>query len=312
MREFNAALIQKAVNGDQDAIGELYRLTYSNVYHTVKSMILDEDTVLDVVQDTYLKAFDSLDQLDTPEHFKAWIKRIATNKAKDYLKRKRPILFSEMAAEDGTEVEFEDECVGHLPEEVLDRKETIRLMDEILSTLSEDQQLAIGMFYFEQMSITEIAAALGCSENTVKSRLNYGRKKVKVKVEELEKKGTKLYSLAPLPFFLWLLKSMDAATEVPSAAILENITAQYAVGAAPVKAAKGGKYSGKYAQGTGTAKAAAGGAAKATAGGAAKAVGVKIAAGVLAVAIAGGGAIAWAGSQKDEQPGTPPSLPLRN
>ena len=278
MSEFTGKLIRKAAAGDQDAITELYELTYSSVYKTVKSMIADEDTVLDIVQDSFIKGFQSLDQLDTPENFRAWMKRIATNKAKDYLKKKKPILFTDMANEDGEEIDFRDDCLDHSPEEVLDRKETTRLMNEILATLSEDQRLVIGMFYYEEMSVREIAETLGCSENTVKSRLNYGRKKVEVKVKELEKRGTKLYSLAPLPFLLWLFRMDAEAAEIPSGMVLEAVTAECAATGAAVAGSAGTA----AAAGTGV---------KAAASAGAKALTTKIIAGVLAVSVVGGGAM---------------------
>ena len=282
MKAFTENLIRKAATGNQDAIAELYELTYSSVYKTVKSMIADEDTVLDILQDSYIKGFQSLDQLDVPENFPAWIKRIATNKTKDYLKKKKPILFTDMAGDDGEEIDFRDDCLAHCPEEVLDRKETARLMQEILATLSEDQRLVIGMFYYEEMSVREIAEILECSENTVKSRLNYGRKKVEIKVKELEKRGIKLYSLAPLPFLLWLFRMDAEAAEIPSAAALSAITAQCA--------------------GNGVATGATvGAAAKAAAGAGAKALTTKIVAGVLAVAVVAGGGIAAVTSKDREE-----------
>lgn len=291
MSEFTGKLIRKAAAGDQDAITELYELTYSSVYKTVKSMIADEDTVLDIVQDSFIKGFQSLEQLDTPENFRAWMKRIATNKAKDYLKKKKPILFTDMANEDGEEIDFRDDCLDHCPEEVLDRKETARLMQEILSTLSEDQRLVIGMFYYEEMSVQEIAETLGCSENTVKSRLNYGRKKVEVKVKELEKRGTKLYSLAPLPFLLWLFRMDAEAAEIPSGMVLEAVTAECAA-------------AGTAAAGSAGAAAAASTGAKAAAGAGVKALTAKIIAGVLAVSVVGGGTMLALSSndQKDAEP----------
>ena len=276
MSVFTGKLIRKAAAGDQDAITELYELTYSSVYKTVKSMIADEDAVLDIVQDSFIKGFQSLDQLDTPENFRAWMKRIATNKAKDYLKKKKPILFTDMANEDGEEIDFRDDCLDHSPEEVLDRKETTRLMNEILATLSEDQRLVIGMFYYEEMSVREIAETLGCSENTVKSRLNYGRKKVEVKVKELEKRGTKLYSLAPLPFLLWLFRMDAEAAEIPSGMVLEAVTAECAATGTAVAGSAGSA----AAAGTGV---------KAAASAGAKALTTKIIAGVLAVSVVGGG-----------------------
>lgn len=271
MNEITKEMIALVAKGDQNAIEELYRLTYNSVYKAAKVLIQDEDTVLDVVQDSYVKAFQSLDQLDSPENFRAWVKRIATNKAKDYLKKKKPILFTDMAGEDGEEIDFRDECLDHCPEEVLDRKETARLMQEILDTLSEDQRLVIGMFYYEEMSVREIAQTLGCSENTVKSRLNYGRKKVETKVRELEKKGTKLYSLAPLPFLLWLLRMDAEVVEIPSGAAFRNITAACASGSA-VSAGTAGA-----------------GVKAAVATGAKSTLAAKVAAGALAVTIAGGG-----------------------
>lgn len=285
MSKFTGKMIRKAAAGDQDAITELYELTYSSVYKTVKSMIADEDTVLDIVQDSFIKGFQSLDQLDSPENFRAWMKRIATNKAKDYLKKKKPILFTDMANEDGEEIDFRDDCLDHCPEEVLDRKETARLMQEILSTLSEDQRLVIGMFYYEEMSVREIAETLGCSENTVKSRLNYGRKKVEVKVKELEKRGTKLYSLAPLPFLLWLFRMDAEAAEIPSGMVLEAVTAECAA-------------TGTAAAGS---AAAASTGAKAAAGAGIKALTTKIIAGVLAVSVVGGGTMLALSSDDREE-----------
>ncbi|MEE1048226.1 MAG: sigma-70 family RNA polymerase sigma factor [Clostridia bacterium] len=290
MKEITREMLALAAKGNQYAIEDLYRLTYNSVYKTTKVLIQDEDTVLDIVQDSYVKAFQSLDQLDCPENFRAWIKKIATNKAKDYLKKKKPILFSEMANEDGDEIDFLDERLDHYPELVIDRKETTRLMKQILDTLSEDQRLVIGMFYYEQMSVKEIAESLGCSENTVKSRLNYGRKKVEVQVKEMEKRGTKLYSLAPLPFLLSLFAMEASATEIPSTVVLEGITAKCAAGSAvPAGTASVG------------AKAAAHAGAKAATGAGAKALTTKIIAGVLAVTVAGGGTILALSSNDREE-----------
>lgn len=227
--EFTRKQIDLASQGDEEAISELYSLTYNHVYRTVKSMMQDEDAVLDIVQDSYVKAFQSLDQLDKPKNFRAWMNRIATNKVKDYFKKKKPILFSEMVTEDDEEIDFQDDRAENLPEVVLDQQETTRLMNEILGSLSEDQRFVIGMYYYEQMSIREIAEILDCSENTVKSRLNYGRKKIEAKVLDLEKRGTKLYSLAPIPFLLWLFRMESQGTPIapPFRRAEKNVAAQH-------------------------------------------------------------------------------------
>ena len=221
---FSLNLIENAKNGNQNAITELYNRTYNNVYFTVKALIKSEDTILDIVQDSYVKGFKNLSQLQDPDKFRAWIKRIAHNSAVDYLRKTKPVMFSTMSTEDDAFIEFEDDRTENLPEVVIDQKETTRLVKEILDSLSDEQRLVVGMFYYEQMSVKEIAQTLGISENTVKSRLSYGRKKIEMQVKELEKKGTKLYSLAPLPFLLLLFKNMDAqAMEIPNTAVLQSI-----------------------------------------------------------------------------------------
>ena len=267
-----AGLVAAARTGDQDAISSLYEKTYSKVYYTVKSMIKDEDAVFDIVQDTYIKAFAHLDSFQGDAKFLPWVRQIAANTARDWLKRKRPMLFTELGSGEGqdTPVEelFADERIENLPDQVIDQKETTRLIREILEELPEDQRAAIGMFYYEEMSVKEIAAAMDASESAVKSRLMYGRGKIEKKVLELEKQGTKLYSLSPLPFLLLLFRNQAAyAAEAPDSRILHAILASRSMGAATAAgAAQGAGMAGGTAgaeaagaaQGTGTAGAAAG------------------------------------------------------
>ena len=61
MKEITQEMLALAAKGNQYAIEDLYRLTYNSVYKTTKVLIQDEDTVLDIVQDSYVKAFQSLD-----------------------------------------------------------------------------------------------------------------------------------------------------------------------------------------------------------------------------------------------------------
>lgn len=206
---FSDELIQRAIQGDEAAQAELYNRTYSDVYFTILSITKDEDLIMDMVQDTYLTAFRKLEQLKDSDSFCAWLKRIAHNRTLNAL-RDRRVLHTATTISTETEVvlEIEDDRIESLPEASMDQKETSRLVREILDALPEDQRIVVGMYYYDQLSVSEIAEELECSENTVKSRLNYGRKKIQGKVLELEKKGTKLYNLAPLPFFIWLLRNL--------------------------------------------------------------------------------------------------------
>ena len=266
-----AELVAAARTGDQDAISALYEKTWNTVYYTVKSMIKDEDAVFDILQDTYIKAFAHLDSFQGDTKFLPWVRQIAANTARDWLKKKRPMLFTELGSSDGqdTPVEelFPDERIENLPDQVIDKQETKRLLREIIDELPAGQRAAIGMYYYEEMSIKEIAAAMGASESAVKSSLMYGRNKIEKKILELEKQGTKLYSLSPIPFLLLLFRNQAAyAAEAPDSRILQAILASQPAGATTAAGAAQGAGSAGAAEGTGAAGTTAAGSA-ATAGG---------------------------------------------
>ena len=211
-------LLMQAKEGDQDALIDLYTYSHQEVYRTIRSMIRDESLVQDIQQDTYLKAFARLDQLSNPESFLPWIRRIAVNECKNQLKKRKPILFSDLS-EDTASTELPEAVLLALsvdgPEMELDRKETSRLVREILKSLSEGQRLIFGMHYYEHISIPEISRSLGVSVGTVKTQLSRGRKKIELQVQNLEKKGIKLYGYAPISFLVALLRRLiqDAEEE---------------------------------------------------------------------------------------------------
>lgn len=225
-QKFNPQWVERARTGDQDAISEIYTYCYQSVYLTVKSMIKgDPHTAEDILQDTFIKALTSLDQLGDDSKFPVWIKAIARNKAMDWLRRNQKLRFEsiENENEDTPDIQLEDDSIDLMPEVQLDQQETARMVREILDSLSDGQRMAISMYYYQDMSIKEIAQAVGCSVGTVKAQLHNGRKKIEEKVRELEKQGTKLYGLMPFPFFLWLFRSMERSTMLPDAAGLANL-----------------------------------------------------------------------------------------
>lgn len=238
--------VKRAKTGDQDAIASLYEKTYTQVFYTVKSMIKDEDAVFDILQDAYMKAFAHLDSFEGDDKFLPWVKQIAANTARDWLKKKKPMLFSELNTDEDQDITFEEQIEDdrdeNIPEKVIDQQETVRLLTEIIEGLPEDQRAAIGMFYYQDMSVKQIAETMGASESAVKSRLKYGRDKIEAKVIELEKNGTKLYGVAPLPFLLLLINSLKNYTAELSPdmnilkTILENVV-QPSINAATIKTA---------------------------------------------------------------------------
>ena len=297
-------LVGRARRGDTDAVSALYERTYSKVYYTVKSMIKNEDDVLDVLQDAYLKAFTHLNSFEGGEKFLPWVKQIAANTARDRLRRKTPALFGELTADETqtpAEERIPDERPAFLPEASLDAAETQRLIREILDGLPDDQRAVVGMYYYEELSVREIAEALGVSESAVKSRLLYARRKIEARVRDLEKKGTKLYGAAPLPFLLFLLRSQQANAARPDPTLLQRVLE------ASQAAAQAGAGSAQAAGASQAAGAAAGAGAAGTA--AAGLAGWKLALALIAMAVAGGGIVAGVSLATGAFGGQPQDVP---
>ncbi len=216
-------LVIKASMGDDYALNQLYNETYRQAYQVAMQIFHDEHEVFDILQDSYIKAFNSLAKLKEPSKFKSWFFQIVSNTCRDYLRKRKnnPMFFSDMTYEDDNgenEVEFVDESTAFSPESNVDYSETKRLIAEMIDNLPEEQRLVLLMYYVQELSIKEIAQSLEVSENTVKSRMNYGKKKLKLQVEELEKKGTKLYSIAGFSLFgfiVWMLRTNAQSIPVP-------------------------------------------------------------------------------------------------
>lgn len=212
-------LVVSAARGDNSAIETLYQMTYAQGYSVALQIVKNEQDASDLLQDAYITAFQNLGMLTKPESFRSWFNCIVANKCRDWLRKKKPELFTDMGREDES-VEFEDtlqsEHMEFSPEEYVDYQETKRLMNDILQNLPEDQRLCILMYYYEELSVQDIAQALDCSMGTVKSRLNYGRNKIKAEVEELKKKGVHLYGVAPIPFLVWMLRESANTLSVPN------------------------------------------------------------------------------------------------
>jgi len=199
-------LVRAAAEGDESSFNELYRRTRNQAYFVAYSITKSEEDALDILQDSYLKAWKNLSRLKEPEKFTSWFNQIAANTAKTFVTKRKPLLFTDEEELLQWEPERED---AYIPHESMDTEETRRLIMDIVYSLPEDQRLAVLLYYYEDMPVAEMAAALGIPLNTVKNRLYLARKKISNGVEDLEKtQGVKLYSAAPVPLLIWVLKRL--------------------------------------------------------------------------------------------------------
>ena len=209
-------LVLSAKNGNKKAFDKLYKLTSHDVWFTCVSLLKDEENAKDIMQETYITAFLKLDTLKDEEKFCGWLTAIATNKCKNKLKGKVEYQIDDEVLI--TEAET-DELM--LPEEYITKAEKRKVLLQIMEdTLSFNQYQVVLMFYFNELSIAEIAQALEISEGTVKSRLNSSRAKMKTAIEDYEKKsGDKLHGVVVVPFFTTIFKEEAKSLAVPNITI---------------------------------------------------------------------------------------------
>ena len=209
-------LVLSAKNGNKKAFDKLYKLTSNDVWFTCVSLLKDEENAKDIMQETYITAFLKLDTLKDEEKFCGWLTAIATNKSKNKLKGKVEYQIDDEILIAETET---DELM--LPEEYITKAEKRKVLLQIMEdTLSFNQYQTVLMFYFDEMSISEIAQGLEISEGTVKSRLNSSRAKMKTAIEDYENKsGDKLHGVVVVPFFTTIFKEEAKSLAVPNITI---------------------------------------------------------------------------------------------
>lgn len=200
-------LVIKAQNGDNDAMSELFNAFYNDFYYFALKTVKDEDLALDITQEAFVEIINTIGKLEEPAAFVTWAKQITYHQCTRYFKKKKDVIVDE--DEEGNTVfdNLKEENAEFIPDEALDKDDFKKTILAILDELSEEQRSAVMMYYFDEMSIKQIAEIQGTTEGTVKSRLNYARKAIKASVEEYEKKnGIKLHAIPCLPLLKWIFE----------------------------------------------------------------------------------------------------------
>ena len=214
---------------------QIYNEAYKAVYWTAMSLLKNEADAEDIVQDTFVTLIESYDSINDKSKVTSWLKKTAANKCLDRLK---------LAKTDNMDEEFFDsvEAVPEdfLPDSIVESEAARKVVVDIINnSLSDDIRRTLILFYFDDMSIKEIAVALGVPEGTVSRRLNFARNKIKKEVEKYEKDNdTKLYAMA-IPFLSKLfIKEAEQVVFKPLPAALANLSASAQAAKAGTQVAK--------------------------------------------------------------------------
>lgn len=210
-------LVRLALAGDAEAPGRLYEKTYDRVYYLALRLLKNPEDALDVVQESYIAALEHLDTLKNPEAFLPWLYQITANRCKKHYRRQSRLAEAPQDAEDGRDyfdtLPETDEKL--LPESVLDSAGTRELVLQLVDELPIVQRECVLLYYFSGLTVEQIAQVQECSVGTVKSRLNYGRQKLREGVLAMEDRdGIRLHTLVPMGLLFSKFASELPAQEV--------------------------------------------------------------------------------------------------
>jgi RNA polymerase sigma-70 factor (ECF subfamily) len=155
--------------GDSAAFGELVRRHQEAAYRFVLRMIGSREEALEIVQDTFVRAWQALPHWEPEAAFRTWLFRIASNAALDALRRRR------VAGFEPIDETFEVAADEPDPQKRLELKQRVAALESTLMRLSVEHREILLLREVENMSYEEIGAVLALSEGTVKSRLARAR-----------------------------------------------------------------------------------------------------------------------------------------
>ena len=178
MRGNDVTLIQRTLEGDQNAFTALVNKYQKWVHTLVWRKIGDFHIAEEITQDVFLKVYKKLSTLKPPEHFPGWLYVITTRHCIAWLRKKRQPTSSldAMPAPELEELCYAQYEASRGEATAVERQREI--IKQLLQKLPESERTVVTLHYLAEMSCEEISEFLGVSPNTVKSRLHRARKRL--------------------------------------------------------------------------------------------------------------------------------------
>ena len=166
-------LVARSQAGDAGALDDLVRRWHPRLVRQARALTGDGDAAWDVAQEAWMAMVRGLDRLDDPVAFPAWAFRILHGKAIDWIRKQQ-----RRRNRDRT---FEELANAPPPVSHADGKDVA--LEAALAALPAESRALLGLFYFEELSVAEIAEVLGIPPGTVKSRLYHCRRQLRRHME---------------------------------------------------------------------------------------------------------------------------------
>ncbi len=144
------------------------------LYNQIRNIVLNHDDSNDVLQNTFIKVFQNLNNFKGESKLYSWIYRIATNEAITFINKKAKI-------SGATSAELKSRIVENLEADThFDGNEIQIKLQKAILTLPEKQQLVFKMRYFEEIKYEEMSTILGTSVGALKASYHLAVKKIEI------------------------------------------------------------------------------------------------------------------------------------
>lgn len=170
--------VQEAKAGNADAWNALFKRYQLPLYVYVFEMVGDEQTSLDIVQETFIKAARHIGSLQDNEKFGSWLFGIANQRCIQQWRNGKKK--HDFPSEELTESLVDEES----PDDLLIRREEEARFMELMNQLPSAQRSVLLLHFVEDFSLEEIAQITGTLVGTVKSRIHYAKKALRALIEE--------------------------------------------------------------------------------------------------------------------------------
>ena len=158
--------------GDQKAQFQIYKLYYKAMYNTSLRIVSDTMEAEDVMQESFLAAFEKIDTYSGTVSFGAWLKRIVINRSLDSLNRKKAV-FEDIESHVGIRDDSPEESLRN--EELDVRVEEVK---EAIEKLPDGYRVILSLYLLEGYDHDEIAEILKISSSTSRSQLSRAKQKL--------------------------------------------------------------------------------------------------------------------------------------
>ena len=177
--ESDVQLIYKVLSGDDEAFTALVRKHQKSAHALAWRRLGDFHFAEEIVQDAFLRAYKGLPKLKDPNQFPGWLYVITNRLCNDWIQKNRSLIKS---VEDIPVVEMQQmsyERYISAEQEKEAKASRQKLVEQLLAKLPESERTVITLYYLGEMTTKEISKFLGVSINTITSRLQRGRQRLK-------------------------------------------------------------------------------------------------------------------------------------